>query len=140
LSWATSLLRICLGSIDCGVLLGARLRSVGRGVLLHVCLDFDRRGLHHCGRLGFTDRRELLRVGVDGLHDSWFEATVLDFEPACGRRDPARYTITCAHILADVEGVLAESFATLQAVHLACRTTVVFLRRLSYHHDHMMWR
>ena len=40
-------------------------------------------------------------------------AAVFDFECARCCRSPARYTIEYAHLLTNVEGVLAESFATL---------------------------
>jgi hypothetical protein len=40
--------------------------------------------MHHRTCLGFTDHGELLRVDVDDLHVSWFEAAVLGFEPVRG--------------------------------------------------------
>jgi hypothetical protein len=52
------------------------LRFADRGVLLRTCLGFDNHGVHYRG--------EFIRVDVDGLHGSWFEAAVLDFEPARG--------------------------------------------------------
>ncbi|TVU24804.1 hypothetical protein EJB05_27263, partial [Eragrostis curvula] len=53
-----------------------------------------------------------VRVDDDGFHGSWFEATVVAFSPARGRRAPARYTVTYSHLLADDGGgVLAEPFA-----------------------------
>ncbi|KAL6654098.1 hypothetical protein ACP70R_007563 [Stipagrostis hirtigluma subsp. patula] len=52
-----------------------------------------------------------VRVDDDGFHGSWFEATVVDFAPARGRRSPARYTVTYAHLLADDGGALTEPFA-----------------------------
>ncbi|KAK3118981.1 hypothetical protein QOZ80_9BG0711830 [Eleusine coracana subsp. coracana] len=52
-----------------------------------------------------------VRVDDDGFHGSWFEATIADFSPASGRREPARYTVTYSHLLADDGGgVLAEHF------------------------------
>jgi hypothetical protein len=77
-------------------------------------------------RLGFADRGELLRYVVDGLHGSWFKAAVLDFEPVHGYRRPAWYTIEYARLLANVEGVLAESFTTLHAVHLVLSYLAIF--------------
>ncbi|KAK3120314.1 hypothetical protein QOZ80_9AG0685600 [Eleusine coracana subsp. coracana] len=52
-----------------------------------------------------------VRVDDDGFHGSWFEACIVDFSPARGRREPARYTVTYSHLLADDGGgVLAEHF------------------------------
>ncbi|XP_062198093.1 DUF724 domain-containing protein 6-like isoform X2 [Phragmites australis] len=53
-----------------------------------------------------------VRVDDEGFHGSWFEATVVDFSPASGRRRPARYTVTYSHLLTDDGGsTLAEPFA-----------------------------
>jgi hypothetical protein len=52
-----------------------------------------------------------VRVDDDGFHGSWFEATVVDFSPARGRRVPARYKVTYPHLADDGGGVLPEHFA-----------------------------
>ncbi|PWZ37519.1 hypothetical protein Zm00014a_029470 [Zea mays] len=55
-----------------------------------------------------------VRIDDDGFHGTWFEATVLDFAPARGYRNPARYTVKYVHLLADDEGALSEPFAPSQ--------------------------
>ncbi|XP_062198360.1 uncharacterized protein LOC133901083 [Phragmites australis] len=52
-----------------------------------------------------------VRVDHDGFHGSWFEATVVDFAPARGRRSRASYKVAYSHLLAEDDDTLVEPFA-----------------------------
>ncbi|CAL5079279.1 unnamed protein product [Urochloa decumbens] len=42
-----------------------------------------------------------VRIDDDGYYGSWYEATVVGFDPAAGLRIPARYTVTYSHLAAE---------------------------------------
>jgi hypothetical protein len=59
-----------------------------------------------------TDAAVEVRVDDEGFHGSWFEARVLGFSPARGRRFPAQFKVIYSHLVADDgSGVLSEHFA-----------------------------
>ncbi|CAN6171416.1 unnamed protein product [Urochloa humidicola] len=39
-----------------------------------------------------------VRIDDDGYYGSWYEATVVGFDPGAGRRIPAQYTVTYSHL------------------------------------------
>jgi hypothetical protein len=41
-----------------------------------------------------------VRIDDEGFYGSWYEATVVGFEPAGGRRIPAQYTVAYSHLIA----------------------------------------
>nr|CAB3456103.1 unnamed protein product [Digitaria exilis] len=41
-----------------------------------------------------------VRIDDEGFYGSWYEATVVGFDPAAGRRCPAQYTVTYSHLFA----------------------------------------
>ncbi|CAN6203423.1 unnamed protein product [Urochloa humidicola] len=42
-----------------------------------------------------------VRIDDEGFYGSWYEATVVGFDPAAGRRIPAQYTVTYSHLDAE---------------------------------------
>nr|CAB3452390.1 unnamed protein product [Digitaria exilis] len=41
-----------------------------------------------------------VRIDDEGFYGSWYEATVVGFDPAAGRRCPAQYTVAYSHLVA----------------------------------------
>ncbi|XP_039822937.1 vegetative cell wall protein gp1-like [Panicum virgatum] len=39
-----------------------------------------------------------VRIDDEGFYGSWYEATVVGFDPATGRRSPAKYTVAYSHL------------------------------------------